>query len=266
MGLPFVELQSVDSTNNYALEQARAGLASHGQAYFAHEQFAGKGQRGKSWATEKDANIILSVIVKPAPIPLSRTFTLSASAALAARDFFARYAGDETRIKWPNDLYWQDRKAGGILIENVLAVSGSPYREGEIPGSSNPAASGTAPKWNWAVIGIGININQTRFPAHLPNPVSLKQISGRPFDVKALAMELCTDLDRRYKELMDEKQENIFSEYLGALYKINEPIKLRKDDRIFECTLKSVTPEGKLVVLRDTEQEYDVGEVDWVTW
>ncbi|MEP6701314.1 MAG: biotin--[acetyl-CoA-carboxylase] ligase, partial [Bacteroidota bacterium] len=112
---PFIELQSVDSTNNYArqlIEQARlpdrqeADL--HGTTVFAHEQIAGKGQRGKVWASEKDMNIALSMLIKPQPLLVTQQFQLSACAAVAAHEFFMKYAGDESKIKWPNDIYWQD--------------------------------------------------------------------------------------------------------------------------------------------------------------
>ena len=118
--MPFVELQSVDSTNNYARQQIHAGLAQHGMGIFTHEQLAGKGQRGNSWSSEKDANIILSIVIKPQPLLLTQQFMLSACVAVSIHDFFSKYAGDSTKIKWPNDLYWQDRKAGGVLIESVV--------------------------------------------------------------------------------------------------------------------------------------------------
>ena len=109
IGLPFVELQAVDSTNNYARQQIHAGLAQHGMAIFAHEQLLGKGQRGKTWSSEKDANIILSIVVKPQLLLLSQQFMLSACMVVAINDFFIKYAGADTKIKWPNDLYWQDK-------------------------------------------------------------------------------------------------------------------------------------------------------------
>ncbi len=179
-GSPFVELQSVDSTNNYARQLIHAaalpdrqGMAQHGMAIFTHEQVAGKGQRGKTWNTEKGANIALSILINPQGLSINNQFYLSACAAVVVHEFFSKYAGDETKIKWPNDLYWQDRKAGGILIESV--IRGSDLGVGS---------------WPWAIIGIGININQTSFEG-LPNPVSLKQITGKNFEPLVLAKELC---------------------------------------------------------------------------
>src|SRR6187397_1554210 len=148
------------------------GEAQHGLAIFSHEQTAGKGQRGKNWVSEKDANIALSILLNPLPLSVPDQFKLSVCIAVSTWEFFSQYAGDETRIKWPNDLYWRDRKAGGVLIENVIG-RWDPIAIGLGSGVEKSEA------WKWSVIGIGININQTAFSPDLPNPVSLKQITGK---------------------------------------------------------------------------------------
>lgn len=247
IGLPFIELQSVDSTNIYALNQVHAGLAQHGSAFFAHEQVAGKGQRGKKWDSEKGANIILSVVIKPDSTAISSQFQLSACAAVAIHEFFSFYAGDDTKIKWPNDLYWQDRKAGGILIENIVV--------------SQESGVGS---WQWAIIGIGVNINQTTFPPELQNPVSLKQITGINFNPVALARELCIKLDTCYQQLFNNGFEKIYEAYLSQLYKKNETVKLKKDNRVFEAHIKTVTPRGQLIIQHAIEEQFDFGEVEWL--
>lgn len=250
LGLPFIELQSVDSTNNYARLQIRsAGLpdrqepGTHGMAFFAHEQLAGKGQRGRHWEAEKDANIALSLLINPSGLTPSGQFNLSACVAVAVADFFRKYAGDQTRIKWPNDLYWQDRKAGGILIENSISGTGD---------------------WNWAIVGIGININQVFFSPGLPNPVSLRQITGQNFDPCTLARELCSFLDAAYRRLCTDGFPVIYQDYLAQLYKIGEPVKLKKENRVFEALVKRVTPDGRLLVQHAIEEEFNFGEVEWV--
>ena len=250
IGLPFIELPSTDSTNNYARDQIRAAslpdrqeLGLHGMAVFAHQQLAGKGQRGKSWVAEKDTSIAPSVLIKPASLGIGQQFQLSAAVAIAVERFFRKYAGDDTKIKWPNDLYWQDRKAGGILIENVISGSGT---------------------WEWAIAGIGININQVHFPAELPNPVSLKQITGKEFDPCQLARELCVCLDAAYNQLCTEGFAGIYQEYCTCLYKNGQTVKLKKENRVFEALVKNVTPEGRLLVQHATEEEYNFGEIEWV--
>jgi BirA family biotin operon repressor/biotin-[acetyl-CoA-carboxylase] ligase len=254
---PFIELQSVDSTNNYAREQIHSIRLTdlplrqtvkedkdlHGLFVFAHEQVAGKGQRGKVWASQKGENIALSVIVKPTPIPLSAQFQLSICAAVALHEFFMKYAGNDTKIKWPNDLYWQDRKAGGILIENIVSSGG---------------------QWEWAIAGMGVNINQTVFSPDLPNPVSLKQITGKSFEPLELAQELSRIFCKTWNDGVNNGFDNMYTHYLTLLYKRNEKVKLKKNNRVFEATIQSVTPTGSLLVQHGIAEEFAFGEVEWI--
>ncbi len=250
IGLPFIELLSIDSTNNYARALIRGEHlperqeeARHGTAVFAHQQLAGKGQRGKAWVVEKDSGIALSLLIKPGFLGIGQQFQLSAAVAVAVEAFFRKYAGDETSIKWPNDLYWQDRKAGGILIENIISGSGT---------------------WEWAIVGIGININQTRFPPELPNPVSLKQITGKQFDPVQLARELCLELNASWHQLETTGFPGIYASYCSHLYKSGQLVKFKKETRVFEALVKNVTPEGRLLLQHATEEEYNFGELEWV--
>jgi BirA family biotin operon repressor/biotin-[acetyl-CoA-carboxylase] ligase len=197
IGKPFIELQSIDSTNKYAMALVHGDLLpdghgeiQHGMAIFTHEQTAGKGQRGKNWLSEKDANIALSILLNPYPLSIPDQFKLSVCIGVSGLEFFSKYAGEETKIKWPNDLYWRDRKAGGILIENV------------IQGSQSAVGSRWSSGWQWAIAGIGININQSVFDPRLPNPVSLKQITGKNFQPVDLAKELCSIIENNYQLLI----------------------------------------------------------------
>lgn len=250
IGQPFIVLPTIDSTNNYAMARAREGLASHGSAYFAIEQTDGKGQRGKNWITHPGENIILSVVLQPEGLYINNQFLLSASVALACYDFFSKYGGVEnTRIKWPNDVYWQDRKAGGILIEAVL-------------GGSEPDEKKSS--WRWAIVGIGININQTIFSDDLPNPVSLKQITGKTEDVLKLAHELCTFIQKRYSGLHSLPPQDIMEEYNGVLYRLNQPVKLKKGNALFETTIQGVSTMGTLLTKDVIERAFNFGEVEWI--
>lgn len=263
--MPFVELQSVDSTNNYALARIYAGLAQHGACFFAHEQVAGKGQRGKSWEAERSSSLIMSVTINPSPLELSQQFHLSAAVALAVSNFFKKYAGDPVRIKWPNDLYWYDRKAGGILIENVVSSRQSAVNSQQLTADSPPSAICHPPSnWPWAVIGIGININQGNFPSALKNPVSLKQITGKEHEPLALAKELCGVLDQYLKQLGNQGFKSIYQPYLDQLYKKGQSVRFKKQNRIFEAIVKSVSPNGDLIVQHAMEEELKHGEAEWI--
>ncbi len=222
------------------MRQIQAGLATHGTVWFALEQTAGKGQRGKSWLTTANQNIMLSVAITPDLLP-TRQFWLSATVALACYDFYKKYAGDETRIKWPNDVYWRDRKAGGILIENVFRGS----------------------DWLYAVVGIGININQVLFDTALPNPVSLKQITGKDFDPTEMGRELCQALENRY-QVLRAGNTVIMQEYQQALYKLHQPVTLKKGTASFETTITGVSDSGQLLTKDVTDRAFDFGEVEFV--
>ena len=240
IGYPFVELFEVASTNSYAIDNIKANLAVHGTTYFAHSQTAGKGQRGKQWLTEPGSNIIVSCVVGTSFLSLNHQFPFSMCVALAARDFLAKYAGEETSIKWPNDIYWRDRKAAGILIENVVRGN----------------------QWPWAVVGIGMNINQTTFSPALKNPVSLKQITGKTFDAVALTKELCSFLENRYQQL--KRGVSLLEEYNNHLFRRNEIVTFLKGNETFNCTIKGVDQSGKLLVVGATQDSFSFGEVEWV--
>jgi BirA family biotin operon repressor/biotin-[acetyl-CoA-carboxylase] ligase len=240
-GASFIELITVDSTNNYAMQLVNKGLAKSGTVVFAHEQTAGKGQRGKQWQATPGMNITMSLALNVNYLPVSRQFVLSAATALAAREFFDLYANGDTLIKWPNDIYWCDRKAGGILIENIIRGQ----------------------EWQWAIVGIGININQTIFESDLANPVSLKQITGRDFNTVTMAKELCSFIDARINQLKSGNEESLLNEYNHRLYQCGKTIRLKRNSIVFNCLLKSVNEFGQLIVQTGIEQAYNVGEVEW---
>ena len=243
IGHSFIELESVDSTNNYAMARATAGMASHGTLFFAYDQWAGKGQRGKTWTSIPGENIILSAVLQPVPLPVTQPFPLSACIALACRDFFSGYSGaGDTTIKWPNDLYWRDRKAGGILIESSFKGN----------------------QWALAVAGMGININQVQFPATARNPVSLRQITGQVFDVVKLARDLGDCLDRRYAALESGKTALLVDEYNSHLYKRGQSVRLKKGTAVFETVVEGVSAQGELLTRDVLERSFQFGEVEWV--
>ena len=249
IGKPFIELQSIDSTNKYAMGLVHGDLlpdgqgeAQHGMAVFTHEQTAGKGQRGKNWVSQKDLNIALSILLKPYPLSVPDQFKLSVCIAVSAWEFFSKYAGDETKIKWPNDIYWQDRKTGGILIEN--SISGN--------------------KWKYAVVGFGLNINQTAFNPSLKNPSSLKQITGKDYDVVELSKKLCNELELTFNRLLNGDMNGLMNEYNQHLYKKNSIVKFKKDAVVFEGRIMKVDEAGRLIVQTSFEEAFEFGSVEWI--
>ena len=178
LGEPLIELSEIDSTNMYAMEQIHAQKALSGSVYQTDFQTNGKGQHGRIWESHRGENLLCTYVLELNALKQGKNWVpseqlgLSAAVALGTQAFFMEFAGEETKIKKPNDIYWRDRKAGGILIENIVR--------------------GT--HWTWTVIGIGLNINQTQFSNEAGNPVSLKQITGKDWDIKTMQKKLAESL------------------------------------------------------------------------
>jgi len=238
----FSILDRTESTNNYAMGQVKAGLAKPGQAWFAKDQFGGKGQRGKTWESAPGENIILSIAMKPDKAFTAKPFILSALIALICRDFFASFAAEEIKIKWPNDLYWRDRKTGGILIENI-------YQGNE---------------WQWAIVGIGININQRKFNEAVSNATSLYNITGKMHYPVQLAKELHALILKEKAAISVSHFDQILHLYNQALYKKGELVNLKKENAAFTTRVNGVNEYGQLIAEDVMERKFDVGEVVWV--
>jgi len=233
-----IELESVDSTNNYAMARIHEGMASGGMAYITRHQTAGKGQRGKTWVSESGQNLMVSLVIEPFPLILTQQFLLSAAVALAIIDLLKGFHEKNWKIKWPNDIYWGDRKAGGLLVESIIVGQ----------------------TWRWAVAGIGINLNQTSFPADIPNPVSLNQITGASFEPVAVARELVPKILEQILKV-HKNQGRILSAFNDNLYKRDQVISLKKNGELFVTTLRSVDANGSLITENGS---FRLGEVEWI--
>lgn len=262
--LVFTNIGSIDSTNNYAIAQINEGLAKDGMAWFSNHQTAGKGQRGKVWESNPDENIALTMVFEPPQVFVNQPFLFNALISLAVRSFLEKTinfssiqnqgkenetkikaspldSNEKVYIKWPNDLWICDRKAGGILIENK-------YR-GQV--------------WLWTVIGVGINVNQTRFSNQLKNAVSLKQLTYKEFNPEELAKQLHQVVSDFIDQIEPNKVEQILNDYNNFLFKKGEKVRLKKGSAVFETTIIGVNKQGILNTQDTIERGFQFGEVEW---
>jgi len=248
IGNPLTILDEVESSNNYATGLALQGLAKHGHAILARFQSKGKGQRGRSWQGAPGQNIALSVVLDTKGISLTRNFELSMAIALGVFDFFSHYGGEKTRIKWPNDIYWSDRKAVGILIEN------------NIKGQN----------WQWAIAGMGINMNQTSFPAEMAiKAVSLRQITGKQYDIESSATELCRFLENRYQQFLLDAS-GLILDYNTVLFAKNQMVTIQyqssdmEQPQILDVIIEAVDAQGRLWISGAPVPYFQFGEIQWL--
>ena len=233
-----IELDSVDSTNNYAMARIHEGMASDGMVCLARNQWAGKGQRGKTWQSEPGQNLIMSLVIEPRSLVLSQQFLLSASAALGIMDLIHSFGNSNWTIKWPNDIYWNDRKAAGILVESVLK------------GKS----------WPFAVVGIGMNLNQDSFRPEISNAISLKQITGTQYDPVQFARELVPLIQNRIS-LLRKDQDQVLSDFNHYLYKRNKSVALKKGSEVVIAEIIGANEQGLLVT---DSGSFNLGEVEFM--
>lgn len=224
------------------MAQVQAHLAEHGCTYFAWHQNDGRGQRGNTWKAAPGLNLTMSMVVIPSMLGLQQQFYLSAAVALACADFFTTHALYDTCIKWPNDIYWRDRKAGGILIENVLQGS----------------------DWKYSIVGVGLNINETDFDAAIKNPVSLKQVTGKSFDLLTCAYELCACMEERWQQLVSQSFTTIMQEYNERLYKRNEVVGFKKESATLQARVLGVNEQGELLLNTGSPTAVPFGGVEWI--
>lgn len=222
-----IRLEETDSTNNY-LHIHRSEYTRPVTLVMAEYQTAGRGQRGNSWESECGRNLVFSMLVRP-DLPVSHIFALSEACALAIRDALTTFT-EGIEVKWPNDIYWHNRKIAGILIETSL--TGKLIAEG--------------------IIGVGININQEEFRSDAPNPVSLLQILG-----------LETDRDEVLRCILDYFMENLqllhnadydllHERYMKVLYRREGYHPYRDADGDFQAEIVAVESTGHLI-LKDME-------------
>ncbi len=232
-------LDSVDSTNNYAMALIQQREIDSEIAVFAKQQTHGKGRRGKQWISSENENIILSVAAPMQWLSISRQFELSVAVALSCYDLLQKHILANLFIKWPNDLFINDSKAGGILIENVI--------KGKI--------------WQWAVIGMGLNINQEKFDEGILKATSLKRETGKEYDVIKMADELHHLVLKRIEEIKGNHFKKMLGEYNEHLYARGKRVKLTKENIVFETKIIEVSPAGELMTKDSVERKFRFDEV-----
>ena len=134
--------------------------------------------------------------------------------------------GLELKVKWPNDIYYQNRKVGGILIENTIY-------DFEVRQS---------------IVGIGLNVNQTEFPAELPNPVSLRQILGRELSTETIYVSVCRNLEKNYLKLKSSGEKQIREDYHRCLLRRGEWGWYEVNGQRMEAMILGVNQEGRLMI------------------
>jgi len=225
MGQNRLYFNTLDSTNNYASLIAGKSGIPEGTLVWAGFQSAGRGQAGNRWKSEAGKNLTFSLILYPHFLSAEKQFLLSEAISLGITDFLALYIPFPL-IKWPNDIFAENRKIGGILIEH--AVMGN--------------------KMTHTVAGIGLNINQTTFDRDLSGGVSLRLLTGFEYETETCLNLLCTFLENRYESLRQGVTCRLESDYSSRLLGNHRWNTYRDASETFEARPVRVETTGILVL------------------
>lgn len=224
-------LPECHSTNDIALNLVRQNKASEGSIIICQHQTKGKGQRGNLWQSQAGQNLTFSLVLRPDFMDISEQFYLNMAVSNSIRRLLQDYV-PHLKVKWPNDLIVPGYgKIGGILIENTFSGK----------------------EWEYAIVGIGLNINQLRFDS--PNATSIRSITGSQFDLEEMFRLLITQLEQGYIQLKKGKWNEIKAEYLMHLYRMVSWENYSANGEQFSGKIVGISADGKL------EMELQNGEI-----
>ncbi len=245
-----IHLDTIDSTSNYAhLLLERGEELPDLTIIESEDQTAGRGQKGNSWETEKGKNLIFSLVCHPKWVHPAQQYVLSECIALAVVKALKQQLPDEFKeklsVKWPNDIYFGDKKISGTLIECDLMGKSV----------SN------------CIVGTGVNINQQVFVSDAPNPISLFNIIGRETERETVFGDLISEFSKLYERVREGESSAIHDEYKSCLYRNDRAFYPYSDEKgLFSARIIDVEPSGRLIL--ETEEgerrRYEFKEVKFV--
>lgn len=225
------KFDTLPSTNQYC-ELLNLTETEEFTVIVARTQTAGIGQRGNHWEAEPGKNLTFSLVLKPTWLPIADQYQLTKAVSLGIADYLMPLIADgdrRVRIKWPNDIYVDDKKICGILITHRIAG-------GQIAAS---------------VVGIGLNVNQKNFPSWVPNPISISQLTGQEWPLDETLERVLECIAHRYNQLRDKPIGTLDEPYLNMLLRRGEEAQYGYQGQTITATLLDVNRYGHLQLVTD---------------
>lgn len=244
MKFRLIHIKETDSTNQWLKAHKPPFKEDENIVAWTGFQTAGRGCGTNKWESERDKNLLFSILCHPAKVRADRQFAVSEAIALTLHQVVCRYVSPErVSIKWPNDIYVDDRKLAGILIESRL--------RGAVIAD--------------CIIGVGLNVNQTLFQSDAPNPVSLKQLTGKEMDCQQLLKEIILAFGEK-PTLYNEELQDLHFDYCNLLYRRDGFHEYKDQKGMFEAELETIETDGHLILRDDTGllRRYAFKEVQYI--
>ncbi|MDR2972005.1 MAG: biotin--[acetyl-CoA-carboxylase] ligase [Bacteroidales bacterium] len=217
----------VDSTNDIAKEFIRCKSNVNGTVIQADYQLKGRGRKNSVWESKPKENLLFSIIITPQSIHPSRQFLINELVSVTLRDFLQTQIPDTpVKIKWPNDIYVENKKIAGILIEHIIIGSSIAH----------------------SIIGIGVNVNQTDFHPSLPCPTSLKNETGFHQDIKKLCVDYSCMFLHAFESWNAKKEPALTETYINHLFRLHEKHDYLIDGQKTKATIIGIDACGCLLM------------------
>jgi BirA family biotin operon repressor/biotin-[acetyl-CoA-carboxylase] ligase len=236
IGSKYIFRENLPSTNSYAVKLLKNDKVEEGAIIYTNYQSEGKGHAGNTWESEEGKNLLFSLILYPTFLKPSDQFIISKIISLGICDFLRPFTS-KVSIKWPNDIYVNNDKIAGILIEGAIIRDEIEY----------------------IIAGIGLNINQKVFMNGAPNPVSLSMVTGTDYNTEECLKQLVTHIDKRYQAFLQKKRREIDGEYLDNLYRFGKWCEFSDSNGIYEGKIIGLDRNGRLRIEDHRGRTYEYG-------
>ena len=228
-----IHFDKLNSTNDYSTQLVAKSNPIEGTVISTYNQLSGNGQIGRKWFSDVNNNITCSIILTPNFLSIDKVFYLNIILSLAVHSLVTNISFKEFKIKWPNDIYFENDKIAGLLIQQI------------IQGKS----------LNTTIMGVGLNVNQVIFPPDLPNPTSLFLINQQEYDLDKLLTEFLNELGIFYERLKNREFINLKKEYLNNLYGRGELHQFQSKEQVFEGEILGIDKNGRLSINKNGKVE-----------
>ena len=245
MDFRIIHKEQLGSTNDHALERITNGVAAEGDVIWADEQTNGRGHGSNTWESERGKNLTFSVILKPHFIDPSKQFVINQMISLSIVHLLENHLEKRIMIKWPNDIYVENEKVAGILIQNILSGNVIDY----------------------SVAGIGLNVNQEHFTSDAPNPVSMIRFTCTEMPLEELLNELLSITGGMYEKLrMPAFHNELHDIYIDHLFRYGEWADYMANGEVFRAMITGINTYGQLRLKTEKGEEKLFGfkEVEFV--
>ena len=243
--MKITRFKTLESTNQYLQNLLNEGADIADSIVVTDFQTSGKGQGKNVWQSDEGKNLLFSIALDMSFLKAGNQFFLTQMVSVAMINVLKKYLPEESLfIKWPNDIYFKDKKIAGILIKNEI--------KGMMMGTS--------------IIGIGLNVNQTSFDKNLPNPISMKMITGKDYDLYELLSSISQQLSANSQQPTANSQQLTANSYIKHLYRYKQWAFYKHEGSVKEMMIVGYDQFGRLILKEKNDHEVvcDLKEISFV--